>query len=127
DLKTEVGSIGYPCVLKPIRVEKEQLSNVMLYSEEDFSKAETLLSTGTCVLDAWVSFDKKLTISFVSGKNRQLVPLPVSESFYHRQVLQGAVTPARISEEMTEALQSIGRTISDAMNLSGIITIEFLV
>lgn len=127
DLKAEVGGIGYPCVLKPIRVEKNQLSNVMLYSEEDFSKAEALLQTGSCILDAWVPFDRELTISFVSGKNGQLVPLPISETFYHRQVLQGAVTPARIPEEMADAIQDIGRTLSGAMNLSGIITIEFLV
>lgn len=127
DLKAEVGGIGYPCVLKPIRVEKEQLSNVMLYSEEDFSKAEALLQTGSCILDAWVAFDKELTISFVSGKNGQLVPLPISETFYHRQVLQGAATPARIPEEMAAAIQDIGRILSGAMNLSGIITIEFLV
>lgn len=127
DLKVELGSIGYPCVLKPIRVEKEQLSNVMLYSEEDFSKATGLLSTGACILDAWIPFDKELTISFVSGKNGQLEPLPISEAFYQRQILQGAVTPARISDEMAEALEEIGRTISEAMNLSGIITIEFLV
>src|SRR5690606_27719168 len=99
----------------------------MLYSEEDFSKAEALLQTGSCILDAWVPFDKELTISFVSGKNGQLVPLPISETFYHRQVLQGAVTPARIPEEMADAIQDIGRTLSGAMNLSGIITIEFLV
>lgn len=127
DLKAEISSIGYPSILKPIRVEKNQLRNVMLYSEEDFSKAEALLSTGACILDAWVPFDKELTLSFVSGKNGQLEPFPISETFYQRQFLQGAVTPARISEEMTEALQGIGRTISQAMNLSGIISIEFLV
>ena len=127
DLKVEVGSIGYPCVLKPIRVEKEQLSNVMLYSEEDFSKATELLSTGACILDAWIPFDKELTLSIASGKNGQLESFPISETFRQRQILKGAVTPARISEEMAEALQGIGRTLSEAMNLSGIISIEFLV
>lgn len=127
DLKDAIGSIGFPCVLKPIRVEKNQPSNVMLYSEEDFGKTEPLLRTGTCILDAWVPYDQELAVSFVSGKNGQLEAFPVVETIYQKHHLQGIIAPAQIEPEMSQALVAIGKSITEAMALCGIITTEFLV
>lgn len=127
DLEEAIGSIGFPCVLKPIRVEKNQLSNIMLYSEEDFGKTATLLKTGSCILEAWIPFDKELAASFVSGKNGQIIALPISETIYHHHVLRGAATPAQVQTEVEQAVGEIGRIVTEAMGLSGIVTIEFLV
>lgn len=127
DLKDAVNSIGFPCVLKPIRVEKNQPPNVMLYSEEDFKKTVAILRTGTCILDAWVPFDKELAVSYVRSKDGRVQVLPIVETVYNQNELRGVIAPAHISDEMGDAILDIGQTVTEAMALCGIVTAEFLV
>ena len=46
DMEEAVKSIGFPCVLKPLRIEMATPVQHLLYSEEDFERAAALLKKG---------------------------------------------------------------------------------
>ncbi|HJB24211.1 MAG TPA: ATP-grasp domain-containing protein [Candidatus Jeotgalibaca pullicola] len=127
DLKEAVGSIGFPCVLKPIRVEEDQIPNAILYSDEDFSKAKKMLETGTLLVESWVSFDKELSITSAIDSEGEITTFPIVEKVVSDGILQKAAAPARIVEEVSHALHSMNQVIMEAIQLIGLVTIELFI
>lgn len=127
DITEAVLSIGYPCVLKPIRVEVEQPANVFLNSEEDFHKAEKVLETGSCILESWIPFEKELAVTLAIDSEGEMTTFPIVETHYVNGVLANTQTPAKIDDDMQEAILDMSRTIASGMNMTGLLTIELFV
>lgn len=125
DIEQSIAGIGFPCILKTIRLEEVGLDNVILYSREDYPKAQKLLETGACILESWITLDKELAVSFVIGKNGQIEAFPVTETFYQSQHLRGVSAPAKIDKEIEQAVLEMGHSIAKAMATTGLLTIEF--
>lgn len=127
DIQEAVQSIGYPCVLKPIRVEPNQPKNLFLYSEADFHKAEKLLATGACLLESWIPFEKEMAVTFIVDGNQTVTSFPIVETCHQDGVLKRTVLPAPVEADMRDAMKEIGERIARAMEIVGIVTIELFV
>lgn len=124
DIQEAVQSIGYPCVLKPIRVEVNQIKNIYLYSEEDFDKTTELLETGACILESWIPFEKELAVTLVVDAAQGSMPFPVVETLYQDGKVKRTIAPARIEPVMKDTIIEMGRLIADAMQMTGLLTVE---
>lgn len=127
DVEEAVQSIGYPCVLKPIQVEDISRKNLLLYSEEDFAKAEILLEGGTCILEAWIPFEKELAITVGAVEGGSLRSFPISETRVRDGKITDILTPAKLGEEMEEEIRRTAEVVAGALSLSGVLTLEFFV
>ena len=128
DLDQAVKGLGFPCILKPIRIEATQPENLYIYSEQDFEKAERILQTGSCILEAWISYEKELAITIVgSREQKESSDFPVSQMIYEAEELQAIVTPAVIEKVMNEAIVKLAKTIAHSIQLTGLLTVEFFV
>ena len=124
DMEEAVKSIGFPCVLKPLRIEMATPVQHLLYSEEDFERAAALLKKGTCILEAWIPFEMELAITVAQDANNVFTSFPVTETIYREQKLVKTITPARVGGNIQKELEHIGKLAAKAMNLTGILTIE---
>lgn len=124
DLQEAVKSIGFPCVLKAIRVEANQIPNMVLYSEEDFYHAERMLKTGSLLLESWVAFDKELTMTAAVDGDGQVNLFPLVEKVVGDGKLLAVHAPARVSNDVNQAVQMMAHAVAGGMALVGLVTIE---
>lgn len=124
DIEEAVASIGFPCVLKTIRGSSEGKGQHVLYSEEDIAECAELLRFGTCVLEAWIPFERELSIMIIRNEAGEVATFPVTENSYRRNILHQSIVPARIQDEVAEEAVRIATTIADSLNLVGALGVE---
>lgn len=127
DIEEAIQSIGFPCVLKPIRIELSQLENVYLYSEDDYAKAKRLLATGACVLESFIPLNKEMAVTLVVKEGQTLTHFPITETIYQNGKLKRTITPAQVEEGMLDAIAEVAKEIAAAMQVTGLLTIELFV
>lgn len=127
DIKEAVTSIGYPCVLKTNRTDKQFNKHVFLYGEEDIEQASTLLQKGVCVLEALIPYERELEITVARNRDGQQISYPVSEMVFRGDNLHQVITPARISIEVEEEVKRIALYISRRLDVIGSLSLELLV
>ncbi|KRK34444.1 phosphoribosylaminoimidazole carboxylase NCAIR mutase subunit [Loigolactobacillus bifermentans DSM 20003] len=124
DIYDSVASIGYPCVLKPVqRGIGAQLQHV-IYSESDIAACADDLASGTYILEAWVPFERELTV-MVAKDEHVAVTLPVVETVYRNRHLHEAITPARVDAPTVVEVERIAKLIGEKLNYIGVFGIEF--
>ncbi|CZQ99210.1 rudiment single hybrid motif [Trichococcus palustris] len=124
DMEEAVKSIGFPCILKTIRVESAAPEQQLIYSEEEFGKAVLLLKKGTCILESWIPFERELAITVAQDTNNVFSAFPVTETLYRNNKLVNTITPARVGSNVQKEMEHIGKVLAHAMNLVGVLTIE---
>src|SRR5690625_1760132 len=127
DIEEAVKSIGYPCVLKTNRTDKQFNEQVVLYDESDIENASQLLEKGVCVLEAMVPYERELEVTVVRNQDGHQVVYPVSETIYREESLYQVITPARISSEVEEEVERIARLLSLELDVIGALSLEFFV
>lgn len=116
--------IGYPSVLKTIHGGYDGKGQYVLKSVEDISDAEKLLSTGAvCELEAWVPFDKEISV-IVAGNGYEFKVFPVVENIHVNNILHVTIAPARVSDDISEKAKKIGLIIAEKLDLRGVLAIE---
>lgn len=124
DIQDAIDGIGYPCVLKTTRGGYDGKGQYVLKSRADLAPAMDLLREGTCVLEAWIPFEKEISI-LVSGNGQgDYSTFPVVENIHRNNILHETIAPAAIADEVVEEAERIARVIAEGMSLSGVLCIE---
>lgn len=127
DLANAIEKIGYPAVLKTTRFGYDGKGQVVLKSEADLDKARQLAENQECVLEAWVHFEKEVSIMIGRNLNGDCSIFPVSENIHLNNILHLSIVPARISPSLAEKVQACAEKIANALNLVGMLGVEFFV
>jgi len=123
DIQDAIDSIGYPCVLKTTRGGYDGKGQHVLYSTADLAPSMNLLREGTCELEAWIPFEKELSI-LVAGNGETFTTFPVVENIHRNNILHQTIAPAHIDPEVAEEAKRIAHIIAKALDLQGVLAIE---
>lgn len=124
DIQDAIDGIGYPCVLKTTRGGYDGKGQYVLYSPSDLAPSMNLLKEGTCVLEAWIPFEKEISV-LVSGNGQgDIETFPVAENIHRNNILHETIVPARVDDEVIEEAQRIARLIAKEVNLAGTLAVE---
>lgn len=126
-LDEAVARIGYPCVLKTTRFGYDGKGQVVLRSESDKQSASMLLAQQPCVLEAFITFEKEVSMMISRNTLGEVSIFPVSENVHKNNILHTSVVPARISEDLAERIKEYTITIAHALDLVGTLGIEYFV
>ncbi|MEB7493837.1 5-(carboxyamino)imidazole ribonucleotide synthase [Enterococcus hirae] len=124
DIQDAIDGIGYPCVLKTIRGGYDGKGQYVLKSRADLAPAMDLLREGTCVLEAWIPFEKEISILVAGNGQGDYSTFPVVENIHRNNILHETIAPAAIADEVVEEAERIARVIAEGMSLSGVLCIE---
>lgn len=124
DIQDAIDGIGYPCVLKTTRGGYDGKGQYVLRSRADLALAMDLLREGTCVLEAWIPFEKELSILVAGNGQGQYTTFPVVENIHRNNILHETIAPANISADVIEEAERIARVIAEAVSLSGVLCVE---
>lgn len=123
DIQDAIENIGYPCVLKTTRGGYDGKGQYVLKSRTDLASSMNLLREGTCELEAWIPFEKELSI-MVAGNGREYTTFPVVENIHRNNILHETIAPANIPQDVVKEVERIATIIAKALDLRGVLGIE---
>lgn len=125
DVYQSIGSIGYPCVLKPIQKGYGRRRQQIIKKQSDISKCADLIDLGTFILEAWIPYEKELSVVIAKEKNGNLNMFPIVENIYHNHRLCQSVVKSDVAEEIKAEVQRLASDISSKLDYVGILEIAF--
>lgn len=127
EIETEIKSIGYPAVLKTGQGGYDGKGQVVLHDADDIEKAARLLRYGSSVLEAWIPFEKEISIVVARGKDGQVETFPVAENVHVNNILHTTIAPADVSADVHEEAEEIAKKLADVLQLCGVLAVEMFV
>ncbi|MBC2022319.1 5-(carboxyamino)imidazole ribonucleotide synthase [Listeria booriae] len=127
DIEQHINSLGYPAVLKTTQGGYDGKGQYVIHSEEDIDKAVELLRFGTCVLEAWIPFEREVSVIVARNSEGQIETFPVAENDHKNNILHTTVVPAALDEESIHEAEAIAVKLAEYLHLEGVLTVEMFV
>ncbi|MBC1513961.1 5-(carboxyamino)imidazole ribonucleotide synthase [Listeria booriae] len=127
DIEQHINSLGYPAVLKTTQGGYDGKGQYVIQSEDDIDKAVELLRFGTCVLEAWIPFEREVSVIVARNSEGQIETFPVAENDHKNNILHTTVVPAALDEESIHEAEAIAVKLAEYLHLEGVLAVEMFV
>jgi 5-(carboxyamino)imidazole ribonucleotide synthase len=122
DLRETLQELGYPAMLKARQGGYDGRGNVPIESPDGVETAFEQVE-GKAMIEAFVPFERELSVIGVQGANEQRVFTP-GENIHEEEILRETVVPARAPEGVRERAKSVARDVLDLLDGRGVFGIE---
>lgn len=127
DLRAAVQDIGLPAVLKTASFGYDGKGQQKLTSTSDLDLAFAELNGLEGILEAWVPFDREVSVVAARTATGHFAAFPVFENSHANHILDVTLAPARLPRSLTEQAEQIARGILESLGVIGLLTVEFFV
>ncbi|MBR1221923.1 5-(carboxyamino)imidazole ribonucleotide synthase [Bradyrhizobium sp. U87765 SZCCT0131] len=127
DLKAALGKIGTPAVLKTRRFGYDGKGQTIIRDGDDVEAAWADLGTKSAILEAFVPFEKEISVIAARGADGRVVCFDVTENEHSDHILKFSHAPARIPAALAEEARGIATRIAEALNYVGVLAVELFV
>ncbi|WP_026691243.1 5-(carboxyamino)imidazole ribonucleotide synthase [Alteribacter aurantiacus] len=125
DLKKATDELGFPCVLKTTRGGYDGKGQAVLNEQGDIREAwERLKQNGPFVLEAWIPFEKELSVIVTRSVSGETTVFPVAENVHRNNILHQTIVPARTSYRVQEEAVLLARKLAESFHLVGTLAVE---
>lgn len=126
------GEVGLPLVLKTRRMGYDGKGQAVCRTRDEALAAfETLKSAGDLLAEAFVPFDREVSILAVRGmggeSQAQTRFYPLAQNTHERGILRMSIAPAPDSEHLQAQAERAASRVLDELNYIGVLAIEFFV
>jgi 5-(carboxyamino)imidazole ribonucleotide synthase len=128
ELEAALEAIGRPCVVKSAAFGYDGKGQVRLAADDPVASAEIwerLGSPDQAVVESWIPFEAELSVVCARGLDGQSVCFPAFRNVHRDQILYTTTVPANLPSGIEEQAQAAARRIADALDLVGLLTVEF--
>jgi 5-(carboxyamino)imidazole ribonucleotide synthase len=127
DLEKGLVSLGTPAVLKTAGWGYDGKGQFKINSADQAETAWHSVNTGEAVLEAFVDFEREVSVIGVRGTDRSVVTFPVIENAHRHHILDLSCCPARITEQAAHEATEITRGVLESLDCVGVLCVEFFV
>jgi 5-(carboxyamino)imidazole ribonucleotide synthase len=127
DLEEAVATLGRPSVLKTRRFGYDGKGQVMIRTETDLTQAFQSLLQQPSVLEAFVPFEREVSVVAARSRDGQFAAFDVAENRHENHVLRTSTVPANLSAAASKEALAIAKKVADALNYVGVIGVEMFV
>lgn len=127
DIVQRISSLGYPAVLKTTQGGYDGKGQYVIHNEEDIDKAAELLRFGTCVLEAWIPFEREISVIVARNAAGQMETFPVAENDHKNNILHTTVVPPTLDSESVHEAETIAVKLAEYLHLEGVLAVEMFV
>jgi len=125
ELEAAVAKIGLPAVLKTRRLGYDGKGQIVLRAPADVGPAWTAMDGAPGILEAFVRFDRELSILAVRGRSGEERFYPLIENHHHDGILRLSLAPAPALDPALQASgEAIARRVLEALGYTGVLAIE---
>ncbi|MES2660403.1 MAG: 5-(carboxyamino)imidazole ribonucleotide synthase [Verrucomicrobiota bacterium] len=125
DLAAAMKELNGPGVLKTADFGYDGKGQVKLEGDEDPEKIWAGFGAPRAVLEAWVPFEKELSVMAARGADGVTVTYDPAENRHRHHILDVSIIPARVSPAVALEAAAIARRVAEALDYRGILGVEF--
>lgn len=125
DLAAAMKELNGPGVLKTADFGYDGKGQLKLEGSEDPEKTWAAFDAPRAVLEAWVPFEKELSVMAARGADGVTVTYDPAENRHRHHILDVSIVPARVSPAVALEAAAIARRVAEALDYRGILGVEF--
>ena len=128
ELDAAIASIGTPCILKTRRLGYDGKGQFRIRSEAGADAAWAALGaqaqTVGLILEAFVPFERELSVVAVRGRNGEFRTWPLTENWHVEGVLSASLAPATVSDAIAATAVAHARALAESLDYVGVFALE---
>jgi 5-(carboxyamino)imidazole ribonucleotide synthase len=124
DLAAASQTLGWPIVLKTRRMGYDGRGQRIVHSAADLEAAWAELGRVPSIAEAWVQYEREVSLIAVQGADRQRAYYPLAENVHRDGILQTSVAPYLDTELQAQAEKWLGAIMGE-LDYRGVLTVEF--
>ncbi len=125
DLAAAMKELDGPGVLKTADFGYDGKGQIKLEGHEDADEIWAAFESPRAVLEAWVPFEKELSVMIARGADGSIVTYDPAENRHRHRILDVSIVPARVSPAVALEAGAIARRVAEALDYRGILGVEF--
>ncbi len=125
DLAAALKELNGPGVLKTADFGYDGKGQRKLEGDEDPAEVWAAFDAPRAVLEAWVPFEKELSVMAARGADGVTVTYDPAENRHRHHILDVSIVPARVSPAVALEAAAIARRVAEALDYRGILGVEF--
>lgn len=125
ELRTAVAAIGLPAVLKTAGFGYDGKGQAKIRTEADVETAFAAIGAPEAVLEAFVDFEKEVSVVAARDLKGNFVSWGVIENAHERHILDVSFAPAFVSERVWNEAVEIARAVLEKLEVVGVLCVEF--
>ncbi len=125
DLKRAAAEIDLPCVLKTAGFGYDGKGQIKVQSVEDIEKVFGVFDNREAVLEAFVDFEKEISVVCARDQNGNFAHYGVIENEHVNRILDISFAPAAVSPRVFHDAIDIARSVADTLDYVGTLCVEF--
>jgi 5-(carboxyamino)imidazole ribonucleotide synthase len=121
--------IGVPAILKTRRLGYDGKGQFRLRQRSDADTAWQALGAGTVglILEAFVPFERELSVLAVRGRDGSFRAWPLTENWHTDGILAASLAPAAVGPELERAALDAALKVAQALDYVGVFALELFV
>ena len=127
ELQGAARELGLPAVLKTASFGYDGKGQSKLQSEADLSPAFKALNEAEGIYEAFVDFEKEVSVVAARTLGGEFKAFPVFENSHADHILDVTFAPAAIPEKLAREAEELARGILEKLNVVGLLTVEMFV
>jgi 5-(carboxyamino)imidazole ribonucleotide synthase len=125
ELKTAIAAIGLPAVLKTAGFGYDGKGQAKIKTEADVETAFAAIGAQEAVLEAFVDFEKEVSVVAARDLKGNFVSWGVIENAHERHILDVSFAPAFVSERVWREAVEIASAVLEKLEVVGVLCVEF--
>ncbi len=127
DLARAAADLGRPAVLKTCTLGYDGKGQARIGPETDLAAAWTALDRDEAILEAFVDFEREVSVIVARGPDGATAPYDPVENMHENHVLARTLAPAPVAPDLVRAATETARHIAQEMDLVGLLAVEMFV
>jgi len=127
ELKAAIEKITLPAILKTTRMGYDGKGQRTIKSLEDGLKALKEFTGQELVLEAFIGFEKEISVIVARNKNGMVRDYEAAENVHQNHILKTSIVPATIDRIVAKRASRIAQHIVGSLNYVGVLGVEFFV
>lgn len=125
DVEAAIAHIGLPCVLKMRRFGYDGRGQAVCQSAAEARRAFDRLGGVPLLGEAWIPFERELSIVAARAGNGSLRCYPLAENTHENGILRATMAPApTLTPQLTAAAEHAVRRIAEDLDYVGVLALE---
>ena len=127
DLERALAAIGCPAVLKTRRLGYDGKGQFRLRTLADADAAWMALGGVPLILEAWVAFEREVSLIAVRGRDGEFCTYPLVQNWHADGILSASLAPAPAVQGLTQSAARHARAIAEHLDYVGAFALELFV
>lgn len=127
ELRAATRELGLPAVLKTASFGYDGKGQQKVYAQSDLERVFAALGGAVGIYEAWVDFEKEISVVAARTADGQFAAYPVFENRHAHHILDVTFAPATISPQLAKEATDLAAGILEKLGVIGLLTVEMFV